>query len=334
MEQQVKQLKQANSELKNKANNSESMALVKVPNRAVDRSKALHAYSAKQDRGGGSLTPNRIHFNPKAPSWNPHEGEAREPPRAPRAMLAAGLSSIPFHDMKVLNAPHRPRTPFLMSVPGTNIDIAANYLPIEPSKISAHRKHAGIVHNNFLNDSYLSAFCLNRPPTVMPPFLPLNHRATTFNPYEVSKPGSYKKPWNHDDIKLSVDHIYELAKGYIVDCHKGGQPNVPDEMMAFKEPNTWLFMVDLVHENTQEGIAHMNWLLSEPSYRPYILQRMIIEYLFKKMLTPSVFQGFSTDMDGHLAALQEQITVMNSRKFSYPTYPHVFLASQKFKVQR
>ena len=116
------------------------------------------------------------------------------------------------------------------------------------------------------------------------------------------------RDWEVDDVRSAVNHLYELAKGIIVNQFREGVPNVPDHMLAASEKKTWLYLLDMVYPGKPEGYSHMKFLLGVTAFRPYILERMMLDYIFKKIIAPVIFLGFTPEMDSHLNALQKQIS--------------------------
>ena len=115
------------------------------------------------------------------------------------------------------------------------------------------------------------------------------------------------RDWAVDDVRSAVNHLYELAKGIIVNQFRDGSPNVPDHMLATSEKQTWRYLLDMVYPGKPEGYSHMKFLLGVGAFRPYILERMMLDYIFKKIIAPVIFLGFTPEMDSHLNALQKQI---------------------------
>ncbi|KAI2778828.1 hypothetical protein F4815DRAFT_224681 [Daldinia loculata] len=123
----------------------------------------------------------------------------------------------------------------------------------------------------------------------------------------------HKDEWSMADIQNGLDHIFGLTKGYIVRCHSkpGEQPKVADLMLEKREATTWNYLLSLVYSNRSQAKNHMLYLLGVPSYRPYIIMRVALDYLFKKVISPDIFLGIDRNLDSHLIALQEKITTFH-----------------------
>ncbi|KAI1381632.1 hypothetical protein F4677DRAFT_440846 [Hypoxylon crocopeplum] len=121
--------------------------------------------------------------------------------------------------------------------------------------------------------------------------------------------------WNLEDVYNSVEHLIEVAKGYVVKYHMkpGEEHKVLDHMLAVKEPATWAYLLQLTYGNPRQAEKHLSYLLKFEQYRPYIIVRMALDYLFKKIIAPTVFLGFERDLDNHLTALQKKI-----QEFTHP----------------
>ncbi|KAI2625338.1 hypothetical protein GGS26DRAFT_600080 [Hypomontagnella submonticulosa] len=117
-----------------------------------------------------------------------------------------------------------------------------------------------------------------------------------------------KELWAVQDVVDAVDHLFECTKGYVVRFHtKNEQPKVADKMLEVQEYATWQYLVSLVDNVNLQAKNHMIFLLSVPQYRPYIIMRVALDYLFKKIISPQVFLGFSRELDDHLIELQGKI---------------------------
>ncbi len=131
------------------------------------------------------------------------------------------------------------------------------------------------------------------------------------------KPGvAAKEPevWYVEDVKKALEHLYEMVKGTIVNIYKDGTPRVPDNQLSTREPATWHYLTELVNPgNPRHGTSHMKYLLSAQTYRRYILKRVILDYLFKKIFNPNVFFGFDPETDQRLLALQEEMSKLASK---------------------
>ena len=121
------------------------------------------------------------------------------------------------------------------------------------------------------------------------------------------------RDWEVDDVRSAMNHLYELAKGIIVNQFREGTPNVPDSKLPTEEKKTWLYLLDMVYPGKPEAFAHMKFLIGVSAFRPYILERMMLDYIFRKVMAPVIFLGFTPQMDSHLSALQKQMTGFASK---------------------
>ncbi|KAI2473504.1 hypothetical protein F4781DRAFT_442117 [Annulohypoxylon bovei var. microspora] len=122
-----------------------------------------------------------------------------------------------------------------------------------------------------------------------------------------------KQDWNIDDVKQATARVAQLTRGYIVRCHKKGQtPRVANNMLSRREETTWKYVTNLVFtDNMFQAESHMTYLLSIESYRPFIIMRITLDYLYRKVIAPQIFLGFDEELDQHLAALQDRIMEFN-----------------------
>ncbi|KAK7755778.1 hypothetical protein SLS62_002063 [Diatrype stigma] len=117
-----------------------------------------------------------------------------------------------------------------------------------------------------------------------------------------------EEDWTAEDVRAAIAHLYEMAKGIVFNLHKASiGPNVPDELLHIQEPEIWSLLNSLVYPDRPEAAAHTRFLLMTEQYRPYVIQRVMLDYIFKTIMTPDIFLGFSPDMDKQLRALQSQI---------------------------
>ncbi|KAI0395011.1 hypothetical protein F5Y17DRAFT_457405 [Xylariaceae sp. FL0594] len=116
-----------------------------------------------------------------------------------------------------------------------------------------------------------------------------------------------KAEWDAVDVQRAMAHLYNLCKGYVANCHMKGPPNVPYPKLKDQESYTWHYLMQQVYKDPDHAANHLTYLLSAKAFIPYLLQRTCVDYLFKKLLTPTVFIGFSEAMDNHLRALQGQL---------------------------
>ncbi|RYP84536.1 hypothetical protein DL770_005190 [Monosporascus sp. CRB-9-2] len=305
LEEEIKGLRLRNKELAEMAGVSESQALVKAsvnippsaPESAVgskgkddDASTAAGSVIRNKEKGPQSTT---FVPNPQAPSWTPSlksENGDRAPTPGPYTIRdGAKTPRIPafqnFPDNFAFGSGHPSQgvrgapSPFLVDRDGNEHVLPPSAFPPPGMESSANYSPFGPGE----------------------PFGSSGEEGLMANPHR-------KEHWNAGDVRTAIDRIYEMAKGTIVSNHKQGTPYVPDQMLSVQEPNTWVFLVNMVYPNKPEGFSHMKYLLSVPAYRPYILQRVILDYIFKKMIAPVIFLGFTPEMDQHLHALQDQIS--------------------------
>ncbi|KAI1780389.1 hypothetical protein F4818DRAFT_435595 [Hypoxylon cercidicola] len=121
-----------------------------------------------------------------------------------------------------------------------------------------------------------------------------------------------KERWGVQDIRDAIEHLYAMTKGYVVNCHlkANDPPQVAFDRIEIEERPTWTYLLNLVYPNPQQAAVHIRYLLSIDSYRQHVLMRVVLDYVFKKMLSPRVFLGISAELDEHLSALQDQIAAL------------------------
>ncbi|KAH9898773.1 hypothetical protein F4778DRAFT_195861 [Xylariomycetidae sp. FL2044] len=117
-----------------------------------------------------------------------------------------------------------------------------------------------------------------------------------------------KEIWDQEDIDSGIRYLYEVIKGYIVNCHQGLPPQVPLLELDTKEPQIWSYICSIVYHDGWQASAHMKYLLSHKPFVPFVIQRICADFLYQKIIVPSTFMGFSDDHDHHLSALQKEIT--------------------------
>ncbi|KAI1084020.1 hypothetical protein F5B20DRAFT_576961 [Whalleya microplaca] len=179
---------------------------------------------------------------------------------------------------------------------------------------------------------FTPGFLTYRPGTAGPSGQPFNQPQTPKTPKTPKTPGDNageskaatkyttiardKEYWEVDDIQQGFDYLYGLIKGYVVSCHgRNEPPTVPNEKLEYDEPATWFYMTKLVYLNAKQASNHLRYLINTPAFRPYIIMRIALDYLFKKMVSPDVYLGFSAELDGHLGALQEKISAFGKGNF-------------------
>ncbi|KAI5927904.1 hypothetical protein F4810DRAFT_162977 [Camillea tinctor] len=267
--------------------------------------------------------------NPKAPSWSPAEAQpwqtresstdtsANTATPSPSTLGGAGSGALIKHDGK-------PR-----GVYGAN-DVRSS-LPFPEyrdtdggafSQCSDATIAGPSTSYEYRSNSVLPTGSLAEPPRFSyTPFMAPNHQGAQgasgeeiWVPRDPNNSGGViprdKEEWDAADVRDAIDRLYELTKGYVVNCHKRGPPNVDTSALQAHEPQTWSYLTGLVYDNPQDAASHMRYLLSNDQYTAYVIQRMCIDYLFKKIVAPQVYLGFSPDMDGHLSALQAQISTI------------------------
>ncbi|KAI1139580.1 hypothetical protein F5Y05DRAFT_411767 [Hypoxylon sp. FL0543] len=123
-----------------------------------------------------------------------------------------------------------------------------------------------------------------------------------------------KDNWEVGDIIGAIDHLEQLTKGYVVSCHSTDEedpPKVQSSMLPLQERATWDFLLHLITGELIHGSQahnHMMYLLSVPAFRPYIIMRVALDYLHKKIISPQLFLGLDESLDSHLRALQTRIS--------------------------
>ncbi|KAI0601772.1 hypothetical protein F4775DRAFT_352439 [Biscogniauxia sp. FL1348] len=275
---------------------------------------------------GGKKTTSSFFPNPEAPSWSPAEGqswEAREPSTdasattvAPTPSTQNGVGALVKHD-------GRPR-----GVYGANDVRSSLPFPDFRDAETAFSHHADATTSGASalygsrSNSVLQTGSLAEPPRFSyTPFMSPNQGDITgtsgeeiWMPRDPNNSGGViprdKDEWNAADVQDAIERLYELTKGYVVNCHKRGPPNVDVSALQAQEPQTWSYLTGLVYDNPNDASSHMRFLMSNDQYTAYVIQRMCIDYLFKKIVAPQVYLGFSPDMDGHLSALQAQISTI------------------------
>ncbi|KAI3319085.1 hypothetical protein HD806DRAFT_548658 [Xylariaceae sp. AK1471] len=116
-----------------------------------------------------------------------------------------------------------------------------------------------------------------------------------------------KEEWDVIDVQRAIAHLYDLCKGYVANCHMQSPPNVPYGKLKDDHSYTWHYLMQQVYKDPNHANNHLAYLLSTKAFIPYMLQRVCVDYMLKKILTPEVFIGFSDSKDNHLRALQTQL---------------------------
>jgi len=128
-----------------------------------------------------------------------------------------------------------------------------------------------------------------------------------------------KVEWDAVDVQRAIAHLYDLCKGYVANCHMKAPPNVPYNKLKDQESYTWHYLMQQVYKDPDHASNHLSYLLSAKAFIPYLLQRTCVDYLLKKLLTPTVFIGFSDSMDNHLRALQGQLASIAGMASIFPS---------------
>lgn len=265
-------------------------------------------------------TSNNPTFNPKAPAW--------EPPTVKTASVTTGTKTGGY--------PYRggepPRAPKYMRMAEEAVAQAKERSRANEESIIASSCAAFVLKDTSILDArYAKSFGIVCPPTTLPRSTPEGINAQTILTYppvsdkdvteQLWSKARLKTNWDHGDVKAAVEHIYEITKGYVVRCHDKPPAFIHDKNLVLDDPDAWSYMISLAYSPTFHGASHMNFLLNEPHYRPYIIERMIVDYIFNKMFSPSIFMGYSASTDTHLEALQDQIVILGSCKFTCLTMP-------------
>ncbi|KAI0136796.1 hypothetical protein BJ170DRAFT_710823 [Xylariales sp. AK1849] len=116
-----------------------------------------------------------------------------------------------------------------------------------------------------------------------------------------------KEDWNDEDVTTAFHRLYEVVEGIIATQHCEGPFNDNDNMLPVAHPMTWNYILSMGLENRAQSASHMATLLSKIDCRHFVIKRVIIDYIFHRMIAPEVFYGFSDEIDGHLRALQERM---------------------------
>lgn len=123
-----------------------------------------------------------------------------------------------------------------------------------------------------------------------------------------------EEDWTPGDVREAIAHLCEMAKGIVFNLHRASiSPNVPDDLLHIQEPEIWALLNSIVYPDKPEGAAHTRFLLTTEQYRPYVIQRVILDYIFKTFMTPDIFLGFSPETDKQLRALQSKIVTFASK---------------------
>ncbi|KAI1269727.1 hypothetical protein F5Y18DRAFT_437553 [Xylariaceae sp. FL1019] len=123
-----------------------------------------------------------------------------------------------------------------------------------------------------------------------------------------------KEEWAATDVQRAMAHLYALCQGCIVTCHLQGAPQTPYASLATQQSDVWKYMLRMVYKDANHASSHMQYLLSTRAFIPYILQRMCVEYVLKKIMAPQIFIDFSPETDSHLTALQDKLAAMAGTK--------------------
>lgn len=116
------------------------------------------------------------------------------------------------------------------------------------------------------------------------------------------------------EVRSGIEHIMTVAKGYCVSFHQKDDEGHKVQFEALREerPDTWNYLLSLLNDEHADG--HLSHLLGVEKYRPFIVMRILLDYLYKKLISPNVFRGFSPDIDDKLTSLRNQMIAFNAKK--------------------
>ncbi|KAI4860623.1 hypothetical protein F4820DRAFT_99255 [Hypoxylon rubiginosum] len=241
-------------------------------------------YSDKDAKASGSSS---FKPNPKAPAWQPSKerGEKKRystaaPPETKAGSAVGGPSNWP---VVVSRGQHE-----------------FDQYSVTPSASSSSSSSSDeVVHTRGRQAN---------PPAAAP----ANNPMPTGNASRSTTIARDKETWGVQDIRDAIEYLYSMTKGYVVNCHlkAGDPPQVPYDRIEFDERPTWTYLLRLAYRNPQQAAVHIRYLLSIDSYRQHVFMRVVLDYVFKKMLSPRVFLGISSELDEHLSALQSKIAVL------------------------
>lgn len=116
-----------------------------------------------------------------------------------------------------------------------------------------------------------------------------------------------KVDWDTQDIHAGFSRLYELMEGLVATQHCDGPFHDPDSSLFMTHPDTWNYILSMGLPNKAQSASHMMHLLGDSDCRHFVLKRILVDYVFNRLVSPDVFYGFSAEMDGHLRALQEKM---------------------------
>ncbi|KAI1343835.1 hypothetical protein F5Y15DRAFT_426401 [Xylariaceae sp. FL0016] len=125
---------------------------------------------------------------------------------------------------------------------------------------------------------------------------------------DMSRPIPKGEPnWEASDVQVAFVHLYDLCRGYVTNAHGRGPSRVPFKQLRVQDGNTWDYLMNLAYGHSQDSVYHLEFLASQSTSYPYLILRTVVDYLFKRLVQPCIFLGFSSEKDPHMRALQEKI---------------------------
>lgn len=131
-----------------------------------------------------------------------------------------------------------------------------------------------------------------------------------------------KVDWDTQDIYAGFSRLYELMEGLVATQHCDGPFHDPDSSLYMTHPDTWAYVLSMGLPNKAQSASHMTHLLGDSDCRHFVIKRIMVDYVFNRLISPDVFYGFSAEMDGHLRALQERMRTRapGAGKFPSPAF--------------
>ncbi|KAH8677943.1 hypothetical protein BX600DRAFT_506936 [Xylariales sp. PMI_506] len=164
-------------------------------------------------------------------------------------------------------------------------------------------------YNHFHRDSFSSGYSsCGAEPSYVPQRQPMSYQDAyaSLNDIESRLPFN-KKHWEPSDVATAFMRLYEVIDGIIATQYCNGPYNDADEMLATEHPLTWKYILSMGLPNVTQSASHMSTLLSRGDCRHYVIKRVIIDYVYHRLIAPEVFFGFSEELDQHLRALQGRL---------------------------
>ncbi|KAI0484454.1 hypothetical protein GGR56DRAFT_679943 [Xylariaceae sp. FL0804] len=245
----------------------------------------------EDDNGeGGAFVP-----NPKAPAWTPHTGTASS--RAPNSLAGSGQLVLASN----VGSSGRPRT--VGPPPRRGTDASQLTGPSSTQSSGAQQMASAMKWG---------------PGGGFPPQQqPAKMTTTTAMP-------RHKETWEPDDVQVAIDHLLQMVKGYVAQNHMAdpaGQRHAPNFAHVERaEPNTYGYLLNMAYPDREQAASHLRYLFDNDAYVPFVIQRMVTDYVFKRVVAPGVFLGFSEEKDGHMSAMQDIIANLHdtTRSVSRP----------------